>query len=116
MQQSMIIYVGYSNEVYILFEAGLHSKWFNDQKYTINSPSTFQSSTKLGIRHLSFGICLIYLPFIFGSCLTFCFEYITFQYKNKSKTHWIWKYFDQFCDGYRYYLQNLPKRWQENVD
>lgn len=97
-----------------IFESGLPTKWFSDYKHKTDSRVSHQLPNRLRVDQLAFAMCFLYLPFICGSCLTLCLEKITFQYQNKPKSHWIWKYMEQFCDGQRHYLLNLLCRWQEN--
>lgn len=93
-----------------LFEAGLFVKWNTDsqrwKRYEISDDPVIQ----LTVADIAFG--LFFFTFI-GSLMsiaTFVCERIIFLKMKQRNKHTVWIYLEQFVDGHRHYLNNLPEK------
>lgn len=97
-----------------LVEAGLFVKWQRDSqlhgKYEI--PYAAQP-IRLPISHASAALVFLIGVGSLMSISTFIVEQFVFWKMKQPNKLKIWMYLEQFVDGHRHYLKNVPERLQK---
>ena len=91
------------------FECGLFAKWDRDSQRKKERLMSFVPSDGLTLQSLSAFILVIIIGWIMSiaSCVSELIIHRKLKQKQRSR---IWKYLEQFFDGDRHYLKNLPER------
>ncbi|KAG4079216.1 hypothetical protein HA402_004591 [Bradysia odoriphaga] len=97
-----------------LFEAGFFDKWKRDSQLPRKHEMPYTLPLRLPVTHISAVLIFIIGVGSLMSILTFAAEKLIFWKMKQPNKHAIWKYLEQFVDGQRHYLKNLPERLQQN--
>lgn len=92
------------------FESGLFVKWDRDSQRKKERILPFIPETELSLGHLSPAFVFIICVGSIMSILSVISELIIYRNMQQEQRSWIWMYFEQFFDGNRHYLKDLPEK------
>lgn len=92
------------------FESGLIVKWSRDSQRKKEREIQPEIIESILLKEMAFLYILLLFPGSFISILSFLCELIIHWKMRQSDSSRTWKYFEQFFDGKRHYLRNLPEK------
>lgn len=95
-----------------LFKGGLLEKWDKQSQMRRKYEVAYTIPLRLPVTHIMVPIVFVLGVGSFMSISTFIVEIYVF-WKIEHSKHKIWIYLEQFFDGQRHYLKNVPERLQE---
>lgn len=100
-----------------LLEAGFFVKWESDSRIEGERKSPYIIPLQLTVTHISAALIFLLGCGLMASTSAFAVEsYVYWKLKGQGKMkRTIWIYLEQFLDGRRNYLKNVPQRLQKSV-